>query len=523
MIEGTTREQEQAAAVVPNLLRDAEYTARVAPPCVVVIFGAMGDLTHRKLAPALYNLALANLLPAEYAVLGVGRQEIDDQEFRKQLRAATTTYSRNTPLEAPIWDSLASRLFYMAGDLGELPTYDQIRTRLDEIDRTCGTAGNRLYYLATPPSLFAPIVRSLGAAGLNVGGRLDSFARLCVEKPFGWNLSSARALNKQIWEYFPENEVFRIDHYLGKETALNTMAFRFANRLWEPVWNDRHVELVQMTMAESIGVEGRGKFYDAVGAFRDVVENHMLQLLALTGMEPPVTFDASAVRDERAKLLKALRPMTPPVVARETVRGQYGPGWIGGEAVPNYRSEPGVDPHSLTETFVALRLFVDNWRWAGVPIYLRHGKRLPRRLTEIAVQFKPAPHLPFAPTMTEGLAPDTIVLRIQPDEGITLQFGAKVPGTRMAIRTVNMDFLYGTTFFTEPPEAYERLLLYALQGDPMLFRRADEVEASWGWATPILEAWQEAGEPPHPYPAGTWGPPEANALIERDGHHWRRL
>ncbi|MGE5617796.1 MAG: glucose-6-phosphate dehydrogenase [Sphingomonadaceae bacterium] len=512
----------KANETIPNLLRAGSPEQRVAPSCAIVIFGASGDLTSRKLVPALYNLALANLLPAEFAIIGVARRPLDTGVFREKLRDAAERFSRTAPLNPVLWESFAGRISYLSGDLSDPATYEQLRKRLAEIDAQQGTAGNRLYYLATPPSFFPTIVQRLGEAGLNRGGRPEAFARIIVEKPFGRDLASALALNRQIWQAFDESQLYRIDHYLGKETVQNILAFRFANRLWEPVWNSEHVDHVQITVAESIGIEGRGAYYEEAGAFRDMVENHMLQLLALVTMEPPINFTSDAVRDESGKVLKALRPLSRDEVAQATVRGRYEAGWIDGRPVPAYRDEPNVAPDSTTESFVALRLFIDNWRWAGTPFYLRHGKRMPSRLTEIAVQFKPAPHLPFASSDTAALEPNVLVLRLQPDEGITLRFGAKVPGMAMRIRSVNMDFLYGSSFLLPSPDAYERLLLDSLLGDHTLFTRADAVEAGWRFATPILEAWQAMGSPPEPYPAGSWGPRAANELLARDGRRWRR-
>ena len=516
------QQETEATATIPNLLRTGMAQRRVAPPCAIVIFGASGDLTARKLIPALYNLALDNLLPMDFAVVGVARHPESTEEFRQHLRSAVERFSRTTPLNAPVWESFAESISLLNGDPNNPATYEMLRNRLAEIDGQRGTGGNRLYYLATPPSLFPAIVGRLGESGLNSGGRPGVFARIVVEKPFGRDLASASDLNRQIYESFDEKQLFRIDHYLGKETVQNILAFRFANRLWEPVWNSQHVDHVQITVAESIGVEGRGSYYEESGAFRDVIENHMLQLLALVAMEPPAGFQSEGVRDETAKVLRSMRPLAPRDVAEATVRGRYEEGWVDGRQVPPYRAEPNVSPESTTETFAALRLFVDNWRWAGTPFYLRHGKRMPERLTEIAVQFKPAPYLPFSADNTAGLEPNLLVLRIQPDEGITLRFGAKVPGMAMQIRTANMDFLYGNSFLLPSPDAYERLLLDCMLGDHTLFTRADSVEAAWQFAMPILEGWRSIPVLPEPYRAGSWGPTAADALLAQDGRHWHR-
>ena len=462
-------------------------------------------------------------MPPELAIVGTGRRPLEDQTFRESLRAATDRYSRSAPVAPPVWESFVAKISYVAGDPSDPGTYERLKARLEQSDRETGTAGNRVFYLATPPSQFPIIVRQLGQAGLNMGGHPGAFARLIVEKPFGRDLATADELDRQIWQSFAEDQVYRIDHYLGKETVQNILAFRFANRLWEPLWSEQHADHVQITVAESIGIEGRGSYYEEAGAFRDMVVNHMLQLLALVAMEPPVSFEAKAVLDEKAKVLKALRPFAPEDVSHWTVRGQYVAGPVDGREAPAYQDETGVAAGSRTETFVALRLFVDNWRWAGTPFYLRHGKRLPKRVTEIAVQFKRAPHYPFAAADVEGLEPNVLALRIQPDEGITLRFGAKVPGMSNQIRTVNMDFLYDSSFFAESPDAYERLLLDCLLGDHTLFTRADSVEASWTFAAPLLETWQASDKIPDPYPAGTWGPPAADALLTPQGRRWRRL
>jgi glucose-6-phosphate 1-dehydrogenase len=520
-------EQADGAAELPNVLREGLRRERTAPPCAMVIFGASGDLTSRKLVPALYDLALARLLAREFAVVGCARRPFSDEAFRVHLRQDAEQFARTRPLRPEVWDAFAEGISYVRGDPADPATYGRLREHLDLLDRTRGTCGNRLFYLATPPNLFPEIIAQLGAAGLNRPPTPDSWVHIVIEKPFGRDLASARALNRQAQAVFEERQIYRIDHYLGKETVQNILAFRFSNRLWEPVWNEQHIDHVQITVAESIGVEDRAGYYDQTGALRDMVQNHMLQLLAMVAMEPPVTFEAEAVRDEKLKVLRALRPIPPAALAAnsvttQVVRGQYGPGWVAGQAVRGYREEEGVSPTSTTETYVALKVYLDNWRWAKTPFYLRHGKRLPKRATEIAVQFKRPPHLPFGGVAAAGLEPNRLVLRVQPDEGITLQFGAKVPGPTMQLRSVNMDFLYGSSFLTPSPDAYERLLLDCMLGDRTLFMRADEVEQAWAFVTPILEAWtRETPRFPN-YAAGTWGPAAAEQLIRRDGRQWHR-
>lgn len=515
------------ASEQPNPLREGLRRERTAPPCAMVIFGASGDLTSRKLVPALYDLALSRLLPAEFAVVGCARRPFTDDAFREHLHGDAEQFARTRPLQPAVWDDFATGISYVRGDPGEPTTYQQLREHLDQLDRTRGTNGNRLFYLATPPNLFPVITAQLGAAGLDQPPTPESWVRVVIEKPIGRDLASARELNRQVQAVFNERQVYRIDHYLGKETVQNIMAFRFSNRLWEPIWNEQHIDHVQITVAESIGVEDRGGYYEQAGALRDMLQNHMLQLLTMVAMEPPVTFEAEAVRDEKLKVLRALRPIPPAALAAnsittQVVRGQYGSGWVGGQEVEGYREEEGVSPTSTTETYVALKVYLDNWRWAKTPFYLRHGKRLPKRASEIAVQFKRPPHLAFSGVASAGLEPNRLVLRVQPDEGITLQFGAKVPGPAMQLRSVNMDFLYGSSFLTASPDAYERLLLDCMLGDRTLFMRADEVEQAWTFVTPIIEAW-ERETPRFPnYTAGTWGPAAAEQLIRRDGRQWHR-
>jgi len=495
---------------------------RVAPPAVLVVFGASGDLTSRKLMPAIENLALRRLLPPGFSVVGVARTEMDDEDFRTRMREAVEKLGGGGDEARHVWDAFTGGFRYVAGDYGDGATFDRLRDILAELDRARGTSANRLYYLATPPETFPVIVGAMAAHGLNTPKSPDAFVRVVIEKPYGHDAKSAAALDEVVHAAFAEEQVYRIDHYLGKETVQNVLALRFANAIFEPVWNRRYVDHVQITVAESLGVGHRGGFYEKAGALRDIVQNHVMQVLALTAMEPPASFDSQGIRDEKVKALRAVDVPTAAEVLTDTVRAQYGRGWVEGEEVPGYRDEEGVDPHSQTDTFVAMRLRVDNWRWAGVPFYVRTGKRLPKRVTEVAMQFQRVPHLPFSASQARHLAADSMVLRIQPDEGITLRFGAKVPGQAFEVRSVSMDFFYGAAFLEEPPEAYERLLLDALVGDPTLFIRTDEVEQAWRICDPILETWATGDAPVAKYDAGTWGPSEADALLERDGRQWRQ-
>jgi glucose-6-phosphate 1-dehydrogenase len=498
-------------------------TDRVAPPAVLVVFGASGDLTSRKLMPAVERLALRRLLPAGFSVVGVARTEMDDDDFRERMRTTVEEFGGGGDEAKHVWDAFSNGGFrYVAGDYGDPDTFARLRKALDELDRERGTSGNRLYYLATPPTTFPIIARALGDAGLSRPERHGAFVRMVIEKPFGRDAESASDLDAVIHTAFDESQVYRIDHYLGKETVQNVLALRFANAIFEPVWNRRYVDHVQITVAEALGVGHRGSFYESAGALRDIVQNHVMQVLALTLMEPPATFDPNAIRDEKVKALRAVDLFTPEDVTTEVVRGQYTSGWVQGTQVPGYRDEEGVHPHSLRETFVAMKVQVDNWRWAGVPVYVRTGKRLPKRVTEVAMQFKAVPHLPFATNQAEGLEANSLVLRIQPDEGITLRFGAKVPGQAFRVRSVSMDFFYGAAFLEAAPEAYERLLLDALLGDPTLFIRSDEVAQAWRICDPLLQAWEEYDVPLARYEAGTWGPLEADALLARDNRRWRR-
>jgi glucose-6-phosphate 1-dehydrogenase len=532
-----------------NPLREGLQMRRVPDPCTLVIFGATGDLAHRKLFPALFNQMVERRLPAGFAMVGMARRPLPDDQFRQQVKESVEKFSRNKPSQWPrIWENFARSLFYLSSNFDNFEGYKTLASRLEEIDEQFGTLGNRIYYLATPPEYYPVIVRYLGAAGL-VNARQpvasntpdDStrqasyllnrpttdigWRRVVVEKPFGHDLASAQQLNRQLSEVFTEDQIYRIDHYLGKETVQNIMVFRFANAIWEPLWNRRYVDNIQITVAESLGVEDRAPYYDKTGALRDMLQNHMMQLLTLVAMEPPASFDAQAVRDEKVKVLRAIKPFaTVEEVLHNTVRGQYGPGAIYGKPVPGYRQEPGVPPDSNTETYVAARFFVENWRWSGVPFYLRHGKRLPKRDSEIAIQFKPAPLALFQYTAADQLQPNTLVLHIQPDEGISMTFESKVPGHAIRVRSVEMNFRYGTSFGVEPADAYERLLLDCMLGDSTLFTRRDEVELQWMIVTAILRGWEQVPPPTFPnYRAGSWGPAAADDLIERDGRTWRRL
>lgn len=502
--------------VAHNPLRTGLRIERSPAPCVMVIFGASGDLAKRKLLPALWALNEAQQLPPGFSIVGIARSELSHDEFRQQLRDSIT---HDLTVDATMLDTFLQGLFYVSGTFDQPSVYEKLKSVLDQIDRERGTAGNRMYYLATPPSFFPVITEQLGQAGLvsdaATGG---GWTRVVIEKPFGRDLATARELNRVVHSVFDEAQVYRIDHYLGKETVQNILHFRFANAIWEPIWNRRYVDHVQITVAEDLGVETRGGYYEEAGIVRDMLENHMLQLLTLTAMEPPVSFDADAVRDEKVKVLRGMRPFDPERVQAEVVRGQYGTGWIGGKRVPGYRQEQKVAPDSQTATYVAATFYIDTWRWEGVPFYLRSGKRLPKRVTEIAVQFRPVPHLLFGPT-----DPNVLAIRIQPDEGISLQFEAKVPGPTPRHRPVAMDFRYGTAFATAPAEAYQRLLLDVMLGDSTLFARRDEVEAAWTLVAPILDTWAAtpAADLPN-YDSGTWGPESADLLLETVGRRWRR-
>ncbi|MGH8094874.1 MAG: glucose-6-phosphate dehydrogenase [Chthoniobacterales bacterium] len=506
----------------PNPLREGLSTKAVPQPCAVVIFGATGDLTHRKLVPALYNIAADGELPPAVAVIGFARRPKTDDQFRQEMEEATRQFSRQT-VRDEIWDGFAKSLFYHQSEFGDEEGYKKLAERLDRLDQTSGTRGNRLYYFAASPEQFETIVDHLKKAGLNKA-REGSWARVILEKPFGTDLKSARHLNRVVQSSFAEDQTYRIDHFLGKETAQNILVLRFANAIFEPLWNTRYIDHVQITAAETLGVENRAGYYEGAGALRDMVQNHLLQLLCLVGMEPPTDLGADSIRDEKVKVVRSLRRLKAEEVRTEIVRGQYVAGAINGKPVPAYHEEKGVDPQSQTETYVALRMLVDNWRWAHVPIYVRVGKRLPKSGTEISVHFKKAPQVLFN-RESQAIEQNVLVIRIQPDEGISLRMQAKVPGTSFRIESVKMDFHYGTSFGKASPEAYERLLLDAMAGDATLFARRDEVEQAWAFIDPIEEAWAVKDDPPKlcTYPAGSWGPAEADELLARDGHSWRRL
>ena len=496
----------------------AAHPNRPGDPCVMVIFGASGDLTKRKLVPALYNLAKERLLSQEFAIIGVARNDFTCEQFRDMISEEVKQFA-TTELDPDLWHWFARRIYYIGGDFSDPAKYQELKALLTDIDVRHGTRGNYFYYLATAPEFFAPIVQQLGAADLVK--ETNGWRRVIIEKPFGRDYDSARKLNHDIQQVLEEKQIYRIDHYLGKETVQNILVFRFSNGIFEPIWNRNYIDHVQITVAETVGVEQRGGYYEVAGTLRDMVPNHIFQLICLTAMEPPISFDADVVRDEQAKILKAISPMTPEEVLTRTVRGQYGPGLSGTEKLAAYRSEPNVSLTSRTETFVAMKLFIDNWRWADVPFYLRTGKRLPKRVTEIAIQFKRAPFVLFRQTAVESLAPNRLVMHLQPDEGISLSFGAKVPGPVVRLGAVDMNFRYHDYFGTTPSTGYERLLYDCMLGDATLFQRSDMVETAWNVVAPILDVWEAL--PPRKFPnyaAGSWGPADAMELLERDKRHW---
>ena len=503
-------------------MEEQEAVARIADSCVLVIFGAAGDLTSRKLIPALYNLGKSGHLPKDFAVVGFAVDDLTQEQFCDKVRKDIEQFAPE-PIDHALCDWLMSRIYYLRGDFRDAAKYDELKTLLGQLDERHHTPGNYLYYLATAPQFFAEIVQKLGEKALACE-EPGKWRRVVIEKPFGNDLESARKLNKDIAQVMTEKQIYRIDHYLGKETVQNILVFRFSNGIFEPVWNRRYIDHVQITVAEELGVERRGGYYDHAGALRDMVPNHILQLVSLTAMEPPISFGADAVRDEQAKVLHAIQPSTPEEVLTRAVRGQYSEGMEDGKTVAGYRQEPFVAAESSTETFVALKLMIDNWRWADVPFYIRTGKRLPKRVTEIAIQFRRAPFVLFRDTPVEKLSHNSLVMHIQPDEGISLRFGAKVPGPTVKVGPVNMDFKYVDYFGSEPSTGYERLLYDGMIGDATLFQRADMVEAGWSIVSPVLDVWKALPARNFPnYKSGTWGPREADDLMKRDGRRWRDI
>ncbi|HEX8282741.1 MAG TPA: glucose-6-phosphate dehydrogenase [Pyrinomonadaceae bacterium] len=511
----------EAATVVENPLRVGMRLGRAAEPCAVVIFGASGDLARRKLIPALYRLVQERVLPAEFAIVGLGRTAMSNDEFREKMKAAVVEFSESGSVDEEVWRSFADGMQFVPSDIKNAECYGVLAQKLEEIDRERGTQGNRLFYLSVAPEFYAEAVKQLGEAGLTKQDK--GWVRVIVEKPFGTSLESARELNQQLLQHLDEKQIFRIDHYLGKETVQNLLVFRFANGIFEPMWNRQYIDHVQVTNAETVGVEGRGGYYEKSGVVRDMIQNHVFQVLSLVAMEPPASLSAEDVRDEKIKAMHSAREFTAERVRAECVRGQYGAGSIGGKPVPGYRVEKDVAPDSATETFAAVTMWFDNWRWSGVPFYVRSGKRLAKRVTEIAIQFRAAPHALFGKAQEE-LAPNQLVIRIQPDEGITLRVAAKVPGQLTRIRDVNMDFRYGASFGVQLAEAYERLILDCILGDSTLYARKDMTERGWELVMPILDEWgARAAEADFPnYEAGSWGPEASFKLLEQHGRRWRR-
>lgn len=508
-----------------NPLAETNRPQKVAEPCVMVIFGATGDLTSRKLLPALYNLTKEGQLPPHFACVGFARREKSNEEFRKEMQEGVDQFSRTKPIDKETWDTFSEKIYYHVSEFHDDKGYEDLAVLLKNLDNKYGTKGNRVFYLSTQPSFFPIIIEKLSKHKLiyEVGEVQDKWSRVIIEKPFGHDLDSANALQKEITQYLDESQIYRIDHYLGKETVQNLLVFRFSNPLFEAIWNNRHIDNVQITVAEEIGIGSRGRFFEEAGILRDIVQNHMMQLLSLVGMEPPSSSKADAIHNEKVKVLESIRPFPKNKFDDFIIRGQYGPGFINGEPVVGYRQEQNVAPDSSVETYVALELFIDNWRWSGVPFYLRAGKRLPKRATEIAITFKPVPAFLYQET-GKTIEQNVLVIRIQPDEGISLKINCKVPGINSPIQPVKMDFQYGTYFGTAPPEAYERLILDCMAGDNTLFARVDEVFASWKLFTPVLNYWLENKAANFPnYAAGTWGPEAADKLLERDGRKWRLI
>ena len=509
------------AITLDNPLREGIRLERTAEPCVIVIFGASGDLTKRKLIPAFYHLVQERVLPAEFAIVGLSRTEMSHDDFRDKMKTAIAEFSENKRIDEDVWNSFAQGLYYLPSNIDNADDYKKLDEFLQHIDAERGTQGNRVFYLSTAPEHYGEAVKQLANAGLTKQEK--NWARVIIEKPFGIDLESAQLLNRQVLQHMDESQVYRIDHYLGKETVQNLLVFRFANSIFEPLWNRQYIDHVQITNAETVGVEGRGGYYEKAGVARDMIQNHVFQVLSLVAMEPPSSLSAESVRDEKIKVMQAARAFTSERVRTECVRGQYGAGAINGQIVPGYREEEGVAPDSATETYAMITMLFDNWRWSGVPFYVRSGKRLPKRVTEIAIQFRDAPLQLFGAEMMEQVVPNQLIVRVQPDEGITLRFAAKVPGQVTHIRDVNMDFRYGSSFGTKSAEAYERLLLDCIFGDSTLYARRDMTERGWELVMPILNEWAETKrDAPFPnYEAGTWGPQAASDLIEAQGRQWR--
>jgi glucose-6-phosphate 1-dehydrogenase len=508
-----------------NPLREGLRVRRTPEPCAMVIFGASGDLTERKLFPALYSLWHEHLLPSGFSVIGWAITPYTDEQFRDHMKEGLSKYLDLPEDHSPFLESFHDGVFYISDDFANPAAYERLKQLLEKLDSERGASGNRLFYLATPPSFFPVIVQQLGKAGLATPKRPGhAWTRIIIEKPFGRDLKSARELNHVVTEVFDESQVYRIDHYLGKETVQNLLVFRFANGIFEPIWNQRFIDHVQIAVAEELGVENRGAYYEEAGLVRDMIQNHVLQVMSLIAMEPPARFEANSVRDEKIKVLRAIRSIPADRLQEFAVRGQYVEGWAEGRVVPAYRAEPKVSAQSTTETYAALKLYVDNWRWAGVPFYLRSGKRLPKRITEISIEFRRVPHVMFAGTLIQGIEPNLLSVRIQPNEGISLKISSKVPSTVMQIRPVRMEFRYGESFGAVTETAYETLLLDCMLGDTMLFNRADAVEVAWALIDPVLDRWKKDGQEGLAfYETGSWGPQQADEFIRRDGREWIRL
>lgn len=503
-----------------NPLSDLSINEKVASPCIMVIFGASGDLTHRKLVPALYNLSREGLLPAHFACVGFARRDKSQEQFRNEMLEGINKYSR-VKADPDLWRSFSEQIFYHRSEFHEDAGYQSLKKLLDELDSKLETQGNRIYYLSTPPSYFPLIVEKLYKNGLINEANSSKFTRVIVEKPFGEDLKSAEHLQKELTRYLSEKQIYRIDHYLGKETVQNLLVFRFTNPIFETLWNNKYIDNIQITVAEEIGIGTRGKFFEEAGNLRDMIQNHVMQLVSLVAMEPPANLSADSIRGEKVKVVQSVRPFPLERLNEFVVRGQYGPGYVNGEPVKGYREESNVSPESNVETYAACKLYIDNWRWAGVPFYLRAGKRLPKRATEIAITFKKAPGFLFQ-SEEKPLQSDILVIRIQPDEGISLKMNCKIPGLNTMIQPVKMDFRYGSYFGSTPPEAYERLLCDCMAGDSTLFARDDEVIASWKIFSPVLDAWKKNPTTHFPnYASGTWGPKAADEMIQKDGRSWR--